>query len=108
MLVLVLIYVAGFAVAMGPVGWVVISEIFPTAVRGRAVSVATVCLWTACYTVSQTYPMLEKRIGGTVFFIYAAMCLVSLVFVALFVPETKRQSLEEIERRWLRHTPPPT
>jgi sugar porter (SP) family MFS transporter len=97
-LVLVLVYVASFALAMGPVVWVVLSEIFPTRLRGRAMSVATLCLWAACYLVSQTFPVLLARVAGGVFFVYAAMCAAAVVFVILAVPETKGKSLEEIER----------
>jgi sugar porter (SP) family MFS transporter len=99
-LLLVLIYVASFAVAMGPVVWVVLSEIFPTAVRGRAMSVATVCLWIACYAVSQTFPLLLQRLGGRVFFVYMVMCAVAFLFVQAAVPETKGKSLEEIAGSW--------
>ncbi|MGE5360251.1 MAG: MFS transporter, partial [Bacteroidales bacterium] len=97
-LVLVLAYVASFALAMGPVVWVVLSEIFPTRLRGRAMSVATLCLWAACYLVSQTFPVLLERVGGAVFFLYTAMCAVALFFVLFVVPETKGRTLEEIER----------
>jgi sugar porter (SP) family MFS transporter len=99
-LALVLVYVASFALAMGPVVWVVLSEIFPTRLRGRAMSVATVCLWAACYLVSQTFPILLARVAGGAFFIYAAMCAAALVFVLFAVPETRGKSLEEIERSW--------
>jgi len=97
-----LAYVGSFAVAMGPVVWVVLSEVFPTRIRGRAMGVATVCLWIACFAVSQTVPWMFDHLGQpTTFWTYAAMCAVSFVFVALFVPETKGKTLEEIERRWL-------
>lgn len=99
-LLFVLSYVASFAVAMGPVVWVVMSEIFPIRVRGVAMSVATVCLWVACFAVSQFFPVMLKSLGGWVFFVYAAMCAASFVFVATRVPETKGKSLEEIERSW--------
>ncbi len=100
-LVFVLLYVASFAVAMGPVVWVVMSEIFPTKIRGRAMSIATVCLWIACFLVSRYFLVLLERLGGYTFFIYAGMCVVSFIFVGLVVPETKGKSLEEIERSWL-------
>jgi len=98
----VLAYVASFALAMGPVVWVVISEIFPTRVRGRAMSVATVCLWVSCYGVSQLFPYMLETLAGKTFHLYAAMCAVALVFVWLFVPETKGRTLEEIEMTWRR------
>jgi sugar porter (SP) family MFS transporter len=101
-LLFVLMYVASFAVAMGPVVWVVLAEIFPTRIRGRAMSIATVCLWIACFGVSQLFPWMLERFEGKSFFIYAVMCVVAFVFVALVVPETKGKTLEEIERHWLR------
>jgi sugar porter (SP) family MFS transporter len=99
-LVLVLVYVASFAVAMGPVVWVVLSEIFPTEVRGRAMSVATVCLWIACFAVSQTFPVMLHRLGGRVFFVYTVMCTIAYLFVYAAVPETKGKSLEDIASGW--------
>ena len=96
-----LAYVASFAVAMGPVVWVVLAEIFPTRTRGEAMGVATLWLWLACFAVSQTVPwMFQKLREPVTFWTYAAMCVVSLGFVAAFVPETKGKSLEEIERSW--------
>jgi len=97
----VVAYVASFAVSMGVVGWVVISEIYPTRTRGRAMAVATSAVWGACYLVSQTFPILVERIGSAAtFWSYGGMCVVAIVFVALFVPETKGRSLEDIERSW--------
>lgn len=101
-LLLVLAYVASFAIAMGPVVWVVIAEIFPTRIRGRAVSIATVCLWAACYLVSWTFPWMLEHFQGRSFFVYGAMCVVAVLFVAGLLPETKGRSLEEIERTWLK------
>lgn len=98
----VLLYVASFSVSMGVVGWVVISEIYPTRTRGRAMSVAIVALWGACYLVSQTFPILVEELGSAkTFWIYAALCVVAIIFVARFVPETKGKTLEEIEKTWL-------
>ncbi|NUQ65671.1 MAG: sugar porter family MFS transporter [Pirellulales bacterium] len=102
-LLFTLAYVASFAVAMGPVVWVVLSEIFPTQIRGRAMSIATVSLWIACFLVSQTFPWMLKTLqGAKTFWIYAATCAVAFLFVLLFVPETKGKTLEEIERSWTR------
>jgi len=101
MLLYMLAYVASFSVAMGPVVWVVLSEIFPTRIRGRAMSIATVCLWAACYAVSQAFPIMVATLKEAVtFWIYAALCAVALAFVACFVPETKGKTLEEIEQSW--------
>lgn len=103
LLAFILLFVAAFAAAMGPVVWIVISEIFPTRTRGRAVSIATLALWTACYIVSQTFPMLVEQIGSAnTFWFYAVCSLLSFFFVWRFVPETKGRTLEEIEKSWSR------
>lgn len=102
-LLFTLSYVAAFAMAMGPAVWVIMAEIFPTQIRGRAMSIATVCLWTACYVVSQTFPWMLKNLEGPMtFWFYAVMCLLAIMFVAGYVPETKGKTLEEIERGWLK------
>ncbi|MFH1740186.1 MAG: sugar porter family MFS transporter, partial [bacterium] len=100
-LVFILTYVASFAVAMGPVVWVVMSEIFPTRIRGRAMSISTVCLWISCFGVSLLFPKMLEIMQGASFFVYAVMCVVAVVFVAFCVPETKGKTLEEIEQRWM-------
>jgi SP family arabinose:H+ symporter-like MFS transporter len=101
LLAFILLFVAAFAVAMGPVAWIVISEIFPNRVRGRAMSIATLVLWTACYLVSQTFPMLVEGIGSSsTFWVYAGFSLLSFIFVWKAIPETKGRTLEEIEESW--------
>ena len=102
-LLFILLYIASFAASLGPVVWVVISEIFPTKIRGRAMSIATVFLWTACYLVSQTFPMLLEKFGSAVtFWIYMTMSVVNFLFVLKIVPETKGKTLEQIEKSWKR------
>jgi MFS family permease len=100
-------YIACFALSVGPVTWVILSEIFPTRIRGRAMAIATVCLWVANYVISQTFPMmdenswlLEKFHQAFPFWLYGVFCVVLFVFVSRFVPETKGKTLEEIERHW--------
>ncbi|MHC1767796.1 MAG: sugar porter family MFS transporter [Verrucomicrobiia bacterium] len=100
-LLCILLFVAAFAVAMGPIPWIVNSEIFPTKLRGRAMSVAIFCLWLADWIVTQTFPMLRESIGpAKTFWVYAFCSLLSTVFVLLMVPETKGRTLEEIEASW--------
>ncbi len=108
LLAFVLGYIACFALSVGPVTWVILSEIFPTKIRGRAMAIATLCLWTANFIVSQTFPMmdenewlLEKFNHGFPFFIYAAFCAILAVFVIAVVPETNGKTLEEIEKSWM-------
>jgi len=100
-LLFVLAYVGSFSVAMGPVVWVVMAEIFPTKIRGRAMSIATVCLWIANFGVTQFFPVMNRQLGGAVFFVYAVMCVIAFFFILAFLPETKGKTLEEIERRWV-------
>jgi SP family arabinose:H+ symporter-like MFS transporter len=97
----VLVYIAAFAVAMGPIPWVLISEIFPGAIRGRAVAVGVGAIWAACLVVAQTFPVLKEELGPAItFWIYAACSLLSLAFVIARVPETKGRSLEAIAASW--------
>jgi MFS transporter, SP family, xylose:H+ symportor len=109
LLVFILGYIACFALSVGPVTWVILSEIFPTRFRGRAMSIATVTLWAANYLVSQTFPMLDENVWlvekfnhGFSFWIYGSFCVVLVLVVKKWVPETKGKSLEEIERFWLK------
>ncbi|MBG8555452.1 sugar porter family MFS transporter [Hymenobacter guriensis] len=98
---LIMLYVACFAVGLGPGVWVVITEIFPNAVRGRAASLATVALWVACTLISFTFLSLVKAAGlSGAFGLYAGLSALTFVFVWRAVPETKERSLEEIERTW--------
>ncbi len=106
-LVFMLGYIASFALSLGPVVWVVLSEIFPTRIRGRAMAIAALCLWSANFIVSQTFPMMAENPwlldafhGGFPFWVYGALCGVTVLFVLRYVPETKGKSLEEIERMW--------
>jgi SP family galactose:H+ symporter-like MFS transporter len=91
-------YVAFFAVGLGPVFWLLIAEIFPLAVRGRAMSLATISNWGFNLLVTITFLGLIDLFGrvGT-FLLYAVLTLIGLVFTAVLVPETKGRSLEEIE-----------
>jgi len=100
----VLLYMASFAIGMGPVVWVVLAEIFPTRTRGLAMGIATVALWLADFLITQTAPMMYAAWGPSfAFWSYAVMCLVCLAFVAVFLPETKGKTLEQIERMFLHH-----
>ena len=101
LLVFIVLFLIGFAGSTGAVTWVVISEIFPTRVRGAAMGVAVMVLWAADYVVSQTFPMLAEGIGpANTFFCYAFCCALGLIFTIFKVPETKGRTLEEIEKSW--------
>ena len=92
-------YVGSFAISLGPVVWLLISEIFPLAVRGRASSVATMANWVANFVVAVSYLSIISAIGETATFsVYAVITVLSLVYVVKAVPETKNRSLADIER----------
>jgi sugar porter (SP) family MFS transporter len=94
-------YTGFFAFAMGPIPWIVISEIFPNKIRGRAASIATSTLWTGTLVVTFTFLSLIHALGvsGT-FGIYAILCVVTFVFIWRMVPETRGKTLEQIQREW--------
>ena len=97
----VMLYIAAFAMAMGPLPWIVCSEIFPAKLRGRAMSVATFCIWTGCLMVAQTFPTLLKLIGPTyTFWIYGSCSAATFLLVLWLLPETKGRTLEEIEKNF--------
>ena len=103
LLFIILLYIAFFASAMGPLVWVVMAEIFPIKVRGSAMGLATLVLWFADFIVTLTFPIISDKFHpSTAFWIYAAMCAADLVFMWFYLPETKGKSLEEIERQWLK------
>ena len=100
---LILLYIAFFAMAMGPIVWVVMAEIFPTRMRGSAMAIATVILWVSDFAVTLSFPVIADRLNeSTAFWLYAAMCAVDFVFMFFFLPETKGKTLEEIEKRWIK------
>jgi SP family arabinose:H+ symporter-like MFS transporter len=98
----ILAYISFFAISLGPLTFVVVAEIFPTHIRGRAMSVAIFFLWLSVYVVSQTFPMLLESIGSAyTFWIYMVMSVIAFIFVWAMVPETKGKTLEEIEQLWI-------
>jgi SP family arabinose:H+ symporter-like MFS transporter len=93
----ILVFIASFAVSLGPVTWVMISEVFPNNVRGKAMSISIVSLWLACFFVALLFPILLEKIGiGNTFLVFAFFSFVSLLFNLKFVKETKGKELEEI------------
>ncbi len=100
-LVCVLLYIVSFAISMGPVFWLMSSEIFPNRLRGTGASLSTVANWTANLLISITFLSLLHVAGNALtFWIYAFLALVTLAFVWFIVPETKGKSLEQIEAYW--------
>ena len=101
--VCLLSYILCFAFSLGPIAWLMLSEIFPNRVRSRAVAIATAANWIGNFIVAQTFLLLLDGLGAPfTFWLYAVLGILSIVFVAKFVPETKGRTLEEIEQDWLR------
>ena len=97
----ILLYISFFAISLGPLTFVVVAEIFPYHLRGRAMSVAIFFLWLSVYLVSQTFPMLLESIGSAyTFWIYMITSVMAFIFIWKVVPETKGKTLEQIQEMW--------
>ncbi|XP_051138084.1 D-xylose-proton symporter-like 2 [Andrographis paniculata] len=97
-----LVYVGCYQLSFGPIGWLMISEVFPLRVRGRGLSVAVLVNFGANALVTFAFSPLEEVVGaGAVFFVFGGIAVASLVFIFCVVPETKGLSLEEIEAKLL-------
>lgn len=98
MIILVVGAIACYAMTLGPITWVLLSEIFPNKVRAIAVATCTFALWVGSFTLTYSFPLLNAALGsyGT-FWIYAAICAAGFVFFYLRCPETKGKSLEQLE-----------
>ncbi len=96
-----MIYVGSFAVGLGPVFWLVLSEIYPLRIRGKAMSLGTMANWAANLVVALTFLSLTNILGkpGT-FWLFGAITIGSWFFAFFLVPETKGKTLEEIEEHW--------
>lgn len=102
-LIFILLFIACFAFSFGPVSWIIISEIFPNAVRGRAMSLATLSLWVANFFVGQLTPLMLKSESwgpAATFWTFAILCAPALWLTWKLIPETKGKSLEDIEKYW--------
>ncbi|MDT4926529.1 MAG: hypothetical protein QOG01_4242 [Pseudonocardiales bacterium] len=94
-----LIYTGSFAIGLGPVFWLLISEIYPVRIRGQAMSVATMANWGANFVVTVSFLTLLSAIGNAgTFFLFAGLSIIALVYFQRQVPETKNRSLQDIER----------
>lgn len=101
LLIFILTYIACFASSLGPITWVIISEIFPTKIRGAAMSVATLVLWVGVLLITQLTPWLLENWGGAyTFWLFMLNSIILFVFTLTKVPETKHKTLEEIENMW--------
>jgi len=87
-----------YTLTLAPITWVLLSEIFPNKVRGQAMSVATLALWTACLILTLTFPILNKAFGSSgTFGLYSVICAAGFFYLLKKLPETKGKSLERIE-----------
>ena len=101
LLIFIMLYIASFASSLGPIPWVIISEIFPTKTRGIAMSFATVVLWIGVVLITQLTPLMLGQLGGAItFWIFMINTIFLLVFTWKVIPETRQKSLEEIEQSW--------
>ncbi|MDP9081422.1 MAG: sugar porter family MFS transporter [Bacteroidota bacterium] len=100
-LIFILAFIACFAFSFGPVCWVVIGEIFPNAIRGKAMALATLSLWIGNFLVGQLTPVMLEGLGSSwTFWIFALCCSPALWLTWRLIPETKGRSLENIESYW--------
>ncbi|MCL4161423.1 UNVERIFIED_CONTAM: hypothetical protein GTU68_043278, partial [Idotea baltica] len=100
-LMFILGFIASFASSLGPIPWVIMSEIFPTKIRGLAMSLATMTLWLGVVSITQFTPIMLDNLGGAfTFWIFMANAIFLLIFTYKMIPETKGKTLEEIEKSW--------
>jgi len=111
-LVAAVTYIAGFSLSWGPVTWVLLAEIFPNSIKGKAMAIAVAAQWVANLFVSWSFKILDGSSAlnamfhhGFAYWVYAAMSILAALFVLRFVPETKRHSLEAIQNLWGRPAP---
>jgi len=99
----VLAYLAAFDLGLGPIFWLLISEIYPTTIRAQAMSLATITIWAGDFLVTATFLTVVEHLGMRgCFLLFAGLCLVAFVFSLRMVPETRGQTLEQIENSWNR------
>ncbi|ETN96248.1 sugar porter family MFS transporter [Zhouia amylolytica] len=97
----ILLFIACYAFSLGPVQFVVASEIFPTSIRGRALTISTLFLWVTNAIVGQVFPMILAGFNAPLtFLLFALVCMPGIWIIKKYIPETKGKSLEEIERFW--------
>ncbi|RKR07998.1 SP family arabinose:H+ symporter-like MFS transporter [Maribacter vaceletii] len=96
-------FIAFFACAIGPVKFVIVSEIFPNQVRGKAIALATVCIWITSALVAQVFPIIEDVTSpGVIYLLFALELCLLLLVIKFMMPETKGRTIEDIERSWLK------
>ena len=102
----IVVFIASFAFSLGPIGWIVISEIMPLKIRGFAMSLCTMANFGFNFIVALTFPVLLEKIGEAyTFWIFGVIGIFSLFFTYFCLPETKGRSLEQIEKNWADRVP---
>ena len=97
----ILLYLAAFDIGLGPVFWLLISEIYPTTIRAQAMSLATMAIWAFDFLVTATFLTVVEHLGMRgCFLLFAALCVAAFVFSLKMVPETRGRTLEQIEESW--------
>lgn len=96
----VIVYAAFFMMSWGPICWVLISEIFPNTIRGKAIAIAVAFQWIFNYIISSTFPALYDFSPMFAYSLYGGVCLIAALFVWRWVPETKGKTLEDMNRLW--------
>jgi MFS transporter, SP family, xylose:H+ symportor len=99
-LIFIVIYSASFMMSWGPICWVLISEIFPNTIRGKAIAIAVAAQWISNFIVSATFPALEAFSITFTYVLYGIMSILSAIFVWKLVPETKGKTLEDMSKLW--------
>ena len=101
-IILTLASVAFYSFTLAPVQWVILSEIFPNRIRGTAMSFVTIIMWIGNFSLTFMFPVINQALGWAKnFWLYALICIVGFVVLAIFLPETRGKSLEEIEKQLL-------
>lgn len=98
----IIVYAAFFMMSWGPICWVLIAEIFPNTIRGKAVAIAVAFQWIFNYLVSSTFPVLYEFSPGFAYSLYGVICVIAALFVWRMVPETKGLTLEQMNNLWKR------
>ncbi len=100
-------YIICFAFSLGPIGWIIVSEVFPLKIRGVAMSICTLSNFAFNFFVVASFPVMLHRLGGGItFWLFSLVSLLCIIFVYYFIPETKGISLEKIESNWIKNIRP--
>lgn len=100
LLVFILLFIIFFEIGYGSVIWVLLSEIYPTKIRSKALSVATLSLWIGTAIIGQIVPWMLETLSAGITFLVFAFCCIPVPLILRLIPETKGKSLEEIEKCW--------